>query len=125
MPGRVDSISAKNDPTTQYIERATINRTLATTAIVSTPPFKKPVETAALYIITAIKAGISCKTIMKIIISTPIKNNYRDVFAQFNIELFKALKPPMIGLVVERFDGCKKGDEVHALEEYHCRDTPQ
>jgi ligand-binding SRPBCC domain-containing protein len=50
---------------------------------------------------------------MKIIISTPINKNYRDVFAQFNLKLFEALKPPLVNLVVERFDGCKKGDEVH------------
>lgn len=50
---------------------------------------------------------------MKILISTPIKKNFRDVFAQFNVKLFEALKPPLVNLVVERFDGCKKGDEVH------------
>lgn len=50
---------------------------------------------------------------MKIIISTPIQKNFRDVFAQFNLKLFEALKPPVVNLVVERFDGCKKGDEVH------------
>ncbi len=50
---------------------------------------------------------------MKIKITTPIKKNYRDVFALFNQKLFEALKPPLIKLVVERFDGCKKGDEVH------------
>jgi ligand-binding SRPBCC domain-containing protein len=50
---------------------------------------------------------------MKIFISTPIEKNYRDVFALFNEKLFKALKPPMVKLEVERFDGCKKGDEIH------------
>ena len=50
---------------------------------------------------------------MKIKITTPINRNYREVFALFNQKLFEALKPPVINLVVERFDGCKKGDEVH------------
>jgi ligand-binding SRPBCC domain-containing protein len=50
---------------------------------------------------------------MKIFISTRIEKNYRDVFALFNEKLFKALKPPLVNLEVERFDGCKKGDEVH------------
>lgn len=50
---------------------------------------------------------------MKIKISTPINKNYREVFKLFNLNLFEALKPPGVKLVVERFDGCKKGDEVH------------
>ena len=50
---------------------------------------------------------------MKIKITTPIKRNYREVFALFNLQLFEALKPPVVNLKVERFDGCKKGDEVH------------
>lgn len=50
---------------------------------------------------------------MKIIISTPINRNFKEVFARFNLKLFEALKPPLIKLVVERFDGCNKGDEVH------------
>lgn len=50
---------------------------------------------------------------MKILISTPIQKNYRDVFAKFNLKLFEALKPPVVNLIVEHFDGCKKGDEVH------------
>lgn len=31
----------------------------------------------------------------------------------FNLKLFKALKPPLMSLDVERFDGCNVGDEVH------------
>lgn len=50
---------------------------------------------------------------MKILIKTPITKDYHEVFALFNRELFIALKPPVVNLVVERFDGCKKGDEVH------------
>ncbi len=50
---------------------------------------------------------------MKIIIKTRIEKNFQLVFSKFNIELFRALKPPFVKLEVERFDGCKKGDEVH------------
>lgn len=50
---------------------------------------------------------------MKILIKTPIARDYQSVFKLFDLKLFKALKPPLIKLVVERFDGCKKGDEVH------------
>lgn len=52
---------------------------------------------------------------MKIRISTPIQRNFRDVFSLFNLKLFEALKPPVVNLKVERFDGCKKGDEVHLI----------
>jgi ligand-binding SRPBCC domain-containing protein len=50
---------------------------------------------------------------MKILIKTRIEKNYQVLFTKFTIDLFKALKPPFVNLVVERFDGCKKGDEVH------------
>lgn len=50
---------------------------------------------------------------MKLIISTPIDRNFREVFKRFDLKLFEALKPPVVNLKVERFDGCKKGDEVH------------
>ena len=50
---------------------------------------------------------------MKILIKTHINKDYRSVFSQFNLKLFEALKPPLVSLKVERFDGCKKGDEVH------------
>ena len=46
------------------------------------------------------------------IISTIIKN-YLEVSKNFTIDLFKALKPPLLNLQVNKFDGCKKGDEVH------------
>lgn len=50
---------------------------------------------------------------MKILIKTPIENDLQSTFKLFNEDLFRALKPPLISLEVERFDGCKKGDEVH------------
>jgi ligand-binding SRPBCC domain-containing protein len=52
---------------------------------------------------------------MKIKITTPVNRNFREVFALFNLKLFEALKPPVVNLKVERFDGCKKGDEVHLI----------
>lgn len=52
---------------------------------------------------------------MKFAIHTPINKNYTETFARFDLNLFKALKPPLTYLKVERFDGCKKGDEVHLV----------
>ena len=46
-------------------------------------------------------------------ISTKVKQDYETVFAGFDVHLFKELKPPLVGLEVLRFDGCKTGDEVH------------
>lgn len=50
---------------------------------------------------------------MKIVIQTRVEKNFQLVFNRFNLDLFKALKPPVVQLEVERFDGCKKGDRVH------------
>lgn len=50
---------------------------------------------------------------MKIILKTNVSTSYQEVFKGFNLELFKALKPPFMGLEVKRFDGCSQGDEVH------------
>lgn len=50
---------------------------------------------------------------MKIVIQTRVEKNFQLVFNKFNLQLFKALKPPVLKLEVERFDGCKKGDRVH------------
>lgn len=50
---------------------------------------------------------------MNLLIKTRIPLNYREVFKGFTAELFKALKPPLMPLEVERFDGCKTNDEVH------------
>jgi ligand-binding SRPBCC domain-containing protein len=52
---------------------------------------------------------------MKIIIKTPINKDYRTVFSLFDVKLFTALKPPLTSLKITRFDGCKKGDEVHLV----------
>lgn len=50
---------------------------------------------------------------MRILIRTKVNGDYRKVFQAFDIKLFMKLKPPLVGLKVIRFDGCKKGDEVH------------
>ncbi|MDH5582031.1 MAG: hypothetical protein OEY33_08985 [Bdellovibrionales bacterium] len=50
---------------------------------------------------------------MNLFIKTRISLNYRKVLKGFTLELFKALKPPLMPLEVERFDGCKTNDEVH------------
>jgi len=52
---------------------------------------------------------------MKILIKTSIPNDYKTVFSKFNLNLFVALKPPLSALKVLRFDGCKKGHEVHLM----------
>lgn len=50
---------------------------------------------------------------MKIEIKTNVEQDYKTVSGSFKVDLFKKLKPPLVGLKVKRFDGCKKGDEVH------------
>ena len=50
---------------------------------------------------------------MKIIIKTDINRTIKEVSESFNLKLFKALKPPFVGLEIPRFDGCHKDDEVH------------
>ena len=49
---------------------------------------------------------------MKIYIATEVDQNYKSVFAQFDKDLFLALKPPLIQLNLTRFDGCHTGDKV-------------
>ncbi len=50
---------------------------------------------------------------MHFIIQTRVEQNYQTVFNGFTKDLFMALKPPLMPLKLLRFDGCKKGDEVH------------
>ena len=52
-------------------------------------------------------------SLTRIKIETFVSGNYQDVFNDFNQELFEFLLPPFIKL--KRFDGSKKGDEVHLL----------
>lgn len=50
---------------------------------------------------------------MKILFKTKINKSLLEIKSKFNVDLFKALKPPMVNLLVERFDGCSVNDEVH------------
>lgn len=52
---------------------------------------------------------------MKIYFETPVEQSYEFVRDHFNEDLFTYLKPPGVKVDIERFDGCKKGDEVHLL----------
>lgn len=52
---------------------------------------------------------------MRLVIKTKVRTPLKNVFERFDLDLFKALKPPLVGLEVERFDGCQPKDEVHLL----------
>ena len=52
---------------------------------------------------------------MRLVIKTNVKTPLKKVFERFDLDLFKALKPPFVGLEVERFDGCQPKNEVHLL----------
>lgn len=58
---------------------------------------------------------ISCLFSMKIRIKTIVQQDYKKVFEQFDENLFNALKPPFPPMELQRFDGSRKGDEVHML----------
>lgn len=45
-------------------------------------------------------------------ISTPVKAPLKHVKEKFNEELFIALNPPFPKVMLQQFDGCKKGDIV-------------
>ena len=50
---------------------------------------------------------------MRFTISTNVQKSYKQVFQGFDESLFLALAPPFPKVKLLRFDGCKKGDEVH------------
>jgi ligand-binding SRPBCC domain-containing protein len=50
---------------------------------------------------------------MHIQITTIVTQNYRQVAAKFDENLFSALNPPFPPVKLLRFDGSRKGDEVH------------
>ena len=52
---------------------------------------------------------------MRVKIQTKVEKNYSEVFQGFDIHLFMKLKPPLVGLNVIRFDGCKAGDIIHVV----------
>jgi ligand-binding SRPBCC domain-containing protein len=50
---------------------------------------------------------------MHIQITTIVTQNYRQVADKFDENLFQALSPPFPPVKLLRFDGSRKGDEVH------------
>jgi ligand-binding SRPBCC domain-containing protein len=50
---------------------------------------------------------------MKLYFETHLNLPFEKVRDQFNRGLFEFLAPPLIPFNMKRFDGCKKGDEVH------------
>lgn len=50
---------------------------------------------------------------MKLIFKTPINRPFEKVRDGFTQDLFIYLAPPLIPFRLKRFDGCKKGQEVH------------
>ncbi|MFN0048562.1 MAG: SRPBCC family protein [Cytophagales bacterium] len=50
---------------------------------------------------------------MKIIIKTQVENTMENVWKGFDERLFAKLSPPFPKVEILRFDGCKKGNEVH------------
>jgi len=50
---------------------------------------------------------------MKIKIKTHVKSSLQEVARGFDRRLFERLQPPGMPARLKRFDGCRKGDEVH------------
>ncbi len=50
---------------------------------------------------------------MNLQVKTRVASNYRHVWQNFGEKLFRALNPPFPPVKVSRFDGSRKGDEVH------------
>ena len=50
---------------------------------------------------------------MKLLFETKIDRPFLEIKSKFNLDLFVALKPPVVNLAVKRFDGCSPGHEVH------------
>jgi ligand-binding SRPBCC domain-containing protein len=50
---------------------------------------------------------------MKIYFETTVSSSFETVKENFNEKLFAFMKPPGMGFAIKRFDGVKKGDEIH------------
>lgn len=50
---------------------------------------------------------------MKIYFETVVSAPFETVRDNFNEDLFQTLKPPGLGFSIRRFDGVRKGDEIH------------
>jgi len=52
---------------------------------------------------------------MKLYFETPVKMPYEKIRDRFTRDLFLFLSPGFIPFNLKRFDGCKKGDEIHLI----------
>lgn len=50
---------------------------------------------------------------MKILFNTPLSLPVKKIQSHFDQELFTYLSPHIVPFKLIRFDGCKKGDEIH------------
>ncbi|MFP5387336.1 MAG: hypothetical protein ACLGHN_14760 [Bacteriovoracia bacterium] len=50
---------------------------------------------------------------MKLLFTTPVPRPFEAIRDKFNRDLFQYLSPGFIPFNIKRFDGCKKGDEIH------------
>jgi ligand-binding SRPBCC domain-containing protein len=50
--------------------------------------------------------------IMRLLLSTRVRQHYKIVFSRFDRDLFLALAPPFPRVEIKRFDGCRQGDVV-------------
>ena len=50
---------------------------------------------------------------MRLYFKTQLPHPFKKVIQGFSRELFEKLTPPWASADLDRFDGCKKGDEVH------------
>lgn len=50
---------------------------------------------------------------MKLYFETTVASPFETVRENFNEKLFSGLNPPGLGFFIKRFDGVKKGDEIH------------
>ena len=50
---------------------------------------------------------------MNLVFKTSVKKSFEEIRDKFNRELFVELAPGLIPFNLKRFDGCKKGNEVH------------
>ena len=50
---------------------------------------------------------------MKLKLEMSVKGTVPEVFKRFDRQLFEFLKPPLLPVAIERFDGCEVGHEIH------------
>lgn len=52
---------------------------------------------------------------MKLLLKTKVNASLERVKSKFNQQLFEYMTPPWTKTEIERFDGCKSGDEIHVM----------